>query len=73
MRAGGPQQPVSCLARLSPSRLDVDEEKRNGWLNHGILVVNLTDHKLGWLEREMIRQLGNKLYGICRGQEANDG
>ena len=72
MNGGGPRQPASCLSRLVPARRDVDEEKRNGWINHGILVVNLADHKLGWLEREMIKQLGNKLYGTCREQEAND-
>lgn len=40
-----------------------DQVKRDGWHEHGILVVSEDDHRLTWLERELIRQLGRKLYG----------
>ena len=40
-----------------------DHVKREGWHEHGILVVREDDHRLTWLERELIRQLGGKLYG----------
>ncbi|MBX9925882.1 MAG: hypothetical protein K2Y05_05950 [Hyphomicrobiaceae bacterium] len=48
--------------------------KRDGWYEHGILVVSEHDHRLTWPERELIRQLGEKLYGkrsvlkeVCHG------
>ena len=37
--------------------------KRDGWLGQRILVVAENDHRLTWSERELIRQLGEKLYG----------
>ncbi len=40
-----------------------DDVKREGWHEHGILVVSEDDHRLTWPERELIRQLGGKLYG----------
>lgn len=60
---GGPQSPRSCLANLQPAHRDVDEEKRNGWKKHRILVVAENDPKLGWPEREMIKHLAEKLFG----------
>jgi hypothetical protein len=36
---------------------------RPGWREHGILVVAAQDPCLSWPERELIRQLGVKLYG----------
>lgn len=49
-----------------------DEIKREGWQAQGILVVSETDPRLSWPERELVRQLGTKLYGKrtkeeCRG------
>jgi hypothetical protein len=40
-----------------------DEIKREGWQAQGILVVSAADPRLSWPERELIRQLGTKLYG----------
>jgi hypothetical protein len=40
-----------------------EEVKREGWHEHGILVVSEQDHRLTWPERTLIRQLGEKLYG----------
>jgi len=37
--------------------------KREGWRNQGILVVNADDRRLTWPERELVLQLGTKLYG----------
>jgi hypothetical protein len=53
----------SCLARHQPERIDAEEEKRTGWRRHGILVVSEQDPRLNWPERELVRQLGAKLYG----------
>ncbi|MEG3640709.1 hypothetical protein [Magnetococcus sp. PR-3] len=60
---GGPNMPRSPLARYQESREDVDEQKRKGWNRHGILVVSQDDNRLTWPERELVQQLGNRLYG----------
>lgn len=44
-------------------RTDPDVIKREGWRDQGILVVSAGDHRLTWPERELIKQLGEKLYG----------
>ena len=53
----------SHLGRHQPERIDPEAEKRAGWHRHGILVVAEQDPRLSWPERELIRQLGVKLYG----------
>ncbi len=40
-----------------------DEIKRDGWREQRVLAVSLDDARLTWPERELIRQLGEKLYG----------
>jgi hypothetical protein len=44
-------------------RRDPDQVKRDGWQDQRMLAVSLHDHRLTWPEREMVRQLGEKLYG----------
>jgi len=44
-------------------RRDVDEVKRDGWRDQGLLAVSVDDHRLTWPERELVRQLGERLYG----------
>jgi hypothetical protein len=45
-------------ARRSP-----EEVKREGWREMGVLVISTDDQRLTWPERELVRQLGEKLYG----------
>ena len=40
-----------------------EEVKRDGWREQNILVVAANDDRLTWPERELVRQLGEKLYG----------
>jgi len=40
-----------------------DAIKREGWREQRVLAVSLDDARLTWPERELIRQLGEKLYG----------
>ena len=40
-----------------------DEIKREGWREQRVLAVSLDDARLTWPERELIRQLGERLYG----------
>ena len=45
------------------NRRDPDQVKRDGWHEQHMLAVSLDDHRLTWPERELVRQLGEKLYG----------
>ena len=47
-------------------RISPEEAKREGWCEQGILVVSENDPRLAWPERELVRQLGEKLYGDQR-------
>ena len=44
-------------------RRNLDQVKREGWREQGLLAVSLEDARLTWPERELVRQLGEKLYG----------
>ncbi|MFP7572346.1 hypothetical protein [Marivita sp. S2033] len=46
-------------------RRSPDDVKRAGWQEQGLLAVAIDDHRLTWPERELVRQLGEKLYGQC--------
>ena len=69
----GPRMPRSSLARFVPERMDPEREKRNGWSNHGILVVAMEDKRLGWPEREMVKHLATKLFGPQAKKEVASG
>jgi hypothetical protein len=45
------------------TRRSPEEVKREGWREMGVLVASIEDERLTWPERELIRQLGEKLYG----------
>jgi hypothetical protein len=45
-------------------RRALEQLKREGWQDQGILAVAIDDERLTWPERELVRQLGNKLYGM---------
>jgi hypothetical protein len=44
-------------------RRNSDEVKRDGWKEQGVLAAAVDDERLTWPERELVRQLGEKLYG----------
>ena len=44
-------------------RRDPDRVKREGWHEQGVLAVSVEDERLTWPERELVEQLGTKLYG----------
>jgi hypothetical protein len=44
--------------RRSPERV-----KRDGWHEQGLLAVAIDDERLTWPERELVKQLGDRLYG----------
>ena len=45
------------------------EMKRLGWQAQRVLVVDADDDRLTWPERELVRQLGERLYGRKRHEE----
>jgi hypothetical protein len=44
-------------------RRDTEQVKRDGWHEQGMLAVSVDDTRLTWPERELVEQLGTKLYG----------
>jgi hypothetical protein len=44
-------------------RRSPEHVKRDGWREQNILVVSADDQRLNWPERELVRRLGEKLYG----------
>jgi hypothetical protein len=43
--------------------MDVETVKRQDWREQRVLVVSQDDARLDWTERELIRRLGERLYG----------
>ena len=61
---GLPQSRPRCaIGKLLPEKTDPERVKRDGWRDHQILVVNLDDPRLDFVERQMVQQLGDTLYG----------
>ena len=55
------------------TRRDAEQVKRDGWQAQGVLVIAEDDQRLTWPERELVRQLGAKLYGNRSDKETNNG
>jgi len=51
------------LARLQPESTDLEAVKQQGWREQHILVVNESDDRLDFVEREFVRRIGERLYG----------
>ena len=62
-----PTQHYQCpLGRLQPTVTDLDTVKQRGWRDQNILVVNAEDKRLDYLERDLVRRIGERLYGTPR-------
>ena len=51
--------------RQSPEHI-----KRQGWQAQRVLVIEADDERLTWPERELVRQLGERLYGKTQHRES---
>lgn len=51
------------LGRLQPLITDLDAIKERGWRDQHILVVSEQDDRLDFVEREIVRRIGERLYG----------
>jgi hypothetical protein len=75
MRSLTPQTPIprsltpSPLGRAQPVAMDTERIKREGWQRSHILVIAETDERLDFLERNLIRRIGERLYGDKRGND----
>ena len=58
-----PQPRYRCPLDRSSHRTDPDTIKREGWRAQHILVIAANDERLDFVEREFVRQLGERLYG----------
>ena len=59
-----PSNPYRCpLGRLQPEVTDLDAVKERGWRDQHILVIAEDDQRLDFLERQLIRRIGDRLYG----------
>jgi hypothetical protein len=43
--------------------VDYEAIKRNGFRDQGLVIVSVNDPRLSWDQREIIKQVGEKLYG----------
>jgi hypothetical protein len=41
----------------------IESMVRDGWHKHGLLVVSPDDARLDWMERQLIRNIAEKLHG----------
>jgi hypothetical protein len=48
---------------MQATPMDVEAAKRQGWREQHILVVSHDDERLDFLERQLIRSIGERLYG----------
>jgi hypothetical protein len=53
----------SPLGRLQPEPVDIEALKQRGWRDQHVLVVNESDERLDFVEREFVRRIGERLYG----------
>ncbi len=53
------------LGKLQPEVTDLDALKERGWREQGILVVSQDDQRLDWMERQLLKNIGERLYGVA--------
>jgi hypothetical protein len=62
-RAKQASLPARRMIGRSPEPSETEAIKRYGWRDQGVLVVSADDRRLTWPERELVRQIGSRLYG----------
>lgn len=62
-----PNRPYQCpLGKVQSIPVNLDSIKKTGWQEQHILVVSDQDERLDFIEQELIRRIGNRLYGKGR-------
>ena len=62
-----PARYASPLGRMQATPMDVEATKRQGWREQHILVISHDDERLDFMERQLIRSIGERLYGQVHG------
>ena len=68
-----PARYPSPLGLMQPTPVDVEDTKRQGWREQHILVISHDDERLDFMERQLIRSIGERLYGQGHGQTKGGG
>ena len=68
-----PARYPSPLGRMQATPMDVEATKRQGWREQHILVISHDDERLDFLERQLIRSIGERLYGPGPGHGQGQG
>ena len=65
-----PQTRYRCpLGRLQANQKpDPEAVKKQGWKEQHILVISPEDERLDWYEQQLLRNIGDRLYGEEGGQ-----
>ncbi len=58
---------------MQPNPVDVEATKRQGWREQHILVISHDDERLDFMERQLIRSIGERLYGQGHGHPKGGG
>ena len=58
-----PARYPSPLGRMQATPMDVEAAKRQGWREQHILVISDEDERLDFMERQLVRSIGERLYG----------
>lgn len=51
------------LGKFQPDTKDLEAIKQQGWREQGVLVVSQNDQRLDWMERQLLKNIGERLYG----------
>ena len=54
---------TSPLGKLAPNAPEAERVKQSAWREQKILIVRLDDERLDFVQREFVRQIGEKLFG----------
>lgn len=58
------KQYQSPLGKIQAKQIDQEKIKKQAFENDGILVININDERLNWPEKEIIKQIGNRIYKL---------
>lgn len=61
-----PPRYAASLGRIQPRPMDVEATKQEGWKAMHLLVISPEDARLAAHERDLIRRIGERLYGSTR-------
>ena len=56
-----------------PKSIDYEAVKKNAFFDQDILIVNINDTKLPWQDRELLKTIGERLYGKRSARARYDG